>query len=390
MRTCHRMVLGVVFLSVLSVSGWAGTESADGTHRVIVFHQAGCGDCAQVDAWLEELTTVMPELRLEKHDIKDIPSMRLNEALAVQFGIPEQKRLLAPAVYTQAGGLVRGDITFGTLAGLLDATLATEPADWVPDAQAEAVEADTDEAITARFERMTVGIVIAAGLLDGINPCAFATILFFLSYLHIARRSPLQILQVGFAFAFAIFLTYLALGLGFAQLLAQAEAVRTVAVAFNWLLAAVALILALLCIRDGILCLQGKLDETALKLPLFLRKRINATIRQGARHSRFVTAAFIAGVVVALLELACTGQVYAPTILYMLKTGASQATAFGYLVLYNLAFVVPLLIVILLAFQGLSNERLTAFFQKHVALVKFATAGLFLVMLALLLRDLLT
>ena len=44
------------------------------------------------------------------------------------------------------------------------------------------------------------------------------------------------------------------------------------------------------------------------------------------------------GAAISLLELACTGQVYAPTILYMLQAGEGRAA--GYLALYNLAFIV--------------------------------------------------
>ncbi|MBC2596173.1 hypothetical protein H5P28_18040 [Ruficoccus amylovorans] len=354
--------------------------------RVIYFYQVGCGECAQAQSWLEELHAAMPELVIEKHDIHSPEAMRLNEALAARFDLPESQRLLAPAVFTRAGALVRGDITFGSLADLLDNALAAPPADWAPSPGTADLD-QSAESIRQRFEGMTVWIVFVAGLLDGVNPCAFATILFFLSYLHVTRRSPAQMLQVGAAFALAIFLTYLALGVGFAQAISRAGAIRLVAEIFNWVLAVAALVLAVLSIRDGVLCLRGRLNETALKLPMFLRKRINAAIRHGARHRRVVLAAFGAGVIVSVLELACTGQVYAPVILYVLHTGAEKSAAFGYLVLYNLAFTVPLLVVIVLAFFGLSNERLTGFFQRNAALVKFATGGLFLLILALLLST---
>ncbi len=354
--------------------------------RVVYFYQIGCGECAQAQAWLEELHAAMPELAIERHDIQDPAAMQLNEALAEHFGLPESQRLLAPAVFTRAGALGRDAISFGSLAELLDAALDAPPGEWYPSSDTAGLE-QSDSNIRQRFEGMTGWIVLVAGLLDGINPCAFATILFFLSYLHVTHRTPAQMLQVGLTFALAIFLTYLALGVGFAQAVSRAGSVRAIADIFNWILAAAALVLAILSLRDGLLCLRGRLSETTLKLPLFLRKRINAAIRHGARHRRVVLAAFGAGVVVSVLELACTGQVYAPVILYMFHTGTQKSAAFGYLVLYNLAFTVPLLVVIVLAFFGLSNERLTAFFQKHAALVKFATAGLFLLILVLLLST---
>ncbi len=370
-----------------------GQDAPEANTRVVVFYQVGCGDCERVEGWLEELHEAMPELAIAHYNIKAPASLRLNEALADHAGLNEYRRMVAPAVFTQAGALVRNDITFGQLAALLDEAVAAREYDpevaaqWDALLDAELPGTEADSRIAERFSRLTAGVVIAAGLLDGVNPCAFATIIFFLSYLHMARRSPAQMLQVGLAFALAIFLTYLALGFGLARALAEAQAMRSLALAFNWLLVAFALILAILSFRDGILCLRGKLKDTALKLPLFLRKRINRAIRESAHHRRFVLAAFVTGVIVALLELACTGQVYLPTIMYMQQRGTETLMASAYLVLYNVAFILPLIVVIILACYGLSNDRLTAFFQKHIAWVKFATAALFALMVIILLYS---
>jgi hypothetical protein len=91
------------------------------------------------------------------------------------------------------------------------------------------------------------------------------------------------------------------------------------------------------------------------------------------------------GVAISVLELACTGQVYAPTILFMLKTGRNTAGALSYLVFYNLAFVTPLIIIFILATLGLRSDGLTHFMHRHAALVKFCTAGLFFVLFLLFL-----
>ena len=141
---------------------------------------------------------------------------------------------------------------------------------------------------------------------------------------------------------------------------------------------AFALVVALLSLLDGIKCLQGKMGEMSLQLPGPLKERIHGVIRGTARHRQFVVFAFAVGALISLLELACTGQVYAPTILYMLQAG-EQAAA-GYLLLYNIAFILPLVAVFGCAIGGMSSHRLIGFLQQHAALVKFATALLFLVL----------
>jgi len=94
-----------------------------------------------------------------------------------------------------------------------------------------------------------------------------------------------------------------------------------------------------------------------------------------------VIASLVTGFLVSLLELACTGQVYLPAIVFISKGGV-KGTAL--LVLYNLAFILPLTVIFILAYFGLSSDRLTQFFRKRVAIVKFLLAGLFFGLFALL------
>ncbi len=78
-----------------------------------------------------------------------------------------------------------------------------------------------------------------------------------------------------------------------------------------------------------------------------------------------------------------TGQVYLPTILYMLKGG--QQSAWLYLFIYNVAFVIPLAAVFTLAYFGMTSERLVKLLKQHAAWVKFGLAALFLALSILLL-----
>ncbi len=351
----------------------------NGTLPVIFFTQTGCADCAQVRDYLARLRPLFPEIEIQSHNIRDTAAIRLNEHLSETFQVPINNRLVAPTIVAAAGVLVRDEINLDSLNQLLggslgrDATVLTMP---------EQAVAAADARILERFHGFTFAVVLSAGLLDGLNPCAFATIIFFLSYLQVARRTPTQIMQVGIAFVLGVFIAYFAIGIGFYSLIGQLTALEPVARAVNWILAGLVLVICILSIRDGILCLRGKLEETTLQLPRPLKLRINALVRSGVKHSHFVTAAFLTGMAIALLELACTGQMYAPTIMLVLQSGAERLAAFGYLLVYNLAFILPLVIIILLAWRGLTSDRLMDFFRRNVAFVKFANAALFAVLFA--------
>lgn len=345
--------------------------------RLVFFTSYGCRECENVKAMLPRLREVFPGLQVDVHDIRKASAMGLNEALCERFGVPERIRLVTPALFARAGYSIKEDISFARLGELL-ARSAGGDDEWcrVPEQELEQAAAS----IGGRYREIRLGVIAAAGLLDGLNPCAFATIIFLLSYLQVTKRTPRQIAQVGLAFIAGVFLAYYVLGLGLVELVARFEVLRRFGRLVNGLLAAFTLVIAALSARDGFRCLRGRMVEMTLQLPGFLKDRIHGVIRKGARHARFVAAAFAAGLVVSALELACTGQVYAPTILFMLKTGEERLAAMGYLLAYNAAFVAPLFVVFALAMAGLRSEALIRFMHRRAAAVKFATAGLFLIL----------
>ena len=105
-------------------------------------------------------------------------------------------------------------------------------------------------------------------------------------------------------------------------------------------------------------------------------------IRENARVRAFVGIAFVTGFVISLIELACTGQVYLPTIMFVLSVPEMAAQAFLYLVLYCLAFILPLIVVFLTSYFGTTLQQLGLFVTRHTAAIK-ALTGLVFVGLAL-------
>lgn len=361
----------------------AGSLSADGAapkRMVLFFRNPGCPDCARVASLLRALRSEFTDMAVEELNIRKPEDARLNEALCERFEVPEAQRLTAPAIFCGAGCLIKGEITFEALGRMLARAEAAET-EWRRVEEQELARADA--ALGGGYESMGWWIVVWAGLLDGINPCAFATIIFLLSYLQVTRRGPREILAVGAAFVAGVFIAYFLLGLGLVEVVVRLSLLRRIGAALNWGMAAFVAVVAVLSVWDGVLCLRGRMGDMVLQLPGALKARIHEAVRRSSRHRHFVAAAFAAGLAIAVLELACTGQVYLPTLLYMLKTGRDRAGAIGYLALYNAAFIVPLLVVFGGAYGGLRSERVTAWLQQRAAVVKFATAILFAALFAL-------
>jgi cytochrome c biogenesis protein CcdA len=218
--------------------------------------------------------------------------------------------------------------------------------------------------------------ILAAGLLDGVNPCAFTTLVFLLSALAMAGRSRRQILWIGACFTAAVLLTYLAIGAGLLQGLRLAGAFPVVASALRWLLIAGLAVLAGLSLYDYFLVRAGRSQDILLQLPEAFKQRIHRDIRERSRAAGLAASSLALGFLVAVFELACTGQVYFPTLIYLVRVRPG-AGSFFYLLLYNLGFILPLGAVFLLAWLGVGSQRLSAFARRSLAGVKLALAALF-------------
>ncbi len=344
--------------------------------RIVFFRKPGCKECDAVARKLEQLKEPFPHLSVLEYDINKTASVLLNESLSKRFGVPPGIRLVAPSVFSGGGYLVKDDITMERLGQMLLRAGATPSADWlvVPPEDLAAARQD----IAQRYEATGLGLILFAGLLDGINPCAFATIIFLLSYLQVSRKSPRDILQIGFAYISGVLLAYFVIGLGLAKVAAMAMRLGWAGTLLTYAMAAFALVIMALNIRDGFRCRRGQLAEMTLQLPDALKSRIHQLIRHSVRQAHFILVAFALGVAISFLELACTGQVYLPTITYMIQQGETRAVA--NLLVYNLAFILPLIVVFGLSYSGLRSETLQALLKRRAAWVKFGTAIFFLVL----------
>jgi cytochrome c biogenesis protein CcdA len=235
------------------------------------------------------------------------------------------------------------------------------------------------QTIVDRFKNMGWMAVVFAGLIDGINPCAFATLIFFVSYLTISGRQGKEVLWVGGGFTAGVFLAYLIVGLGLYQILELvSETLDVIAKIVYAITGVFCLVLAVLSFRDFKKAKEGDIHDMLLTLPEPMRKRINATIRRGRKTRNYVLAAFGAGILISFLELACTGQVYLPTIIFVSSIPELRLQAFLYLVLYNLLFILPLVVIFVLVYFGTTSKDLTRWLHEKAAAVKFAMSIVFI------------
>ena len=344
--------------------------------HVAWFYQPGCDLCERKEHDLQYLLDKYPQVKVRRFSIDE--DMALNQYLCLQANVPEDRQLIAPAFFVGDSYLVGNEIRGSTLIALIQPYLgsgAAEPwADW------QANETTAERTILDRFRAFGIWTVVGAGLLDGLNPCAFATMIFLVSYLSVRNRQGRELLATGVAFTAGVFLAYLGVGLGFLKFLTSLPGLSTVGKWIYGLTLLLCLGLAWGSLKDYQKAKNGQLDDMSLKLPDRMRGWIRRLIREGSRARNYVWASLILGFAVSIVELACTGQVYLPTIVFVLGLPDWRVKATLALLAYNIMFVLPLIVVFLLVYYGTTSQQLTDWMTRRAALVKLGTALLFVLM----------
>jgi hypothetical protein len=193
---------------------------------------------------------------------------------------------------------------------------------------------------------------------------------------------------VGLGFSGAVFVTYLLIGFGILSFIQHFSFLPIFSRAIYILTIVFALVLGILSLYDYIQLKRGRPSEMKLQLPEFLKKRIHQTIREESKSTRYFLAAIAAGFIVSLLEFTCTGQVYLPTILFVTNIPSLRASALSYLILYNLMFITPLLIIFGVVYWGITSEQLAFFLKKRASSIKLLTSLLFFALAGILILSL--
>jgi cytochrome c biogenesis protein CcdA len=198
---------------------------------------------------------------------------------------------------------------------------------------------------TAAFGGLTLPTVLVSGFADGFNPCAFALLVLFATYTLTmvnavtsdgtptleARR---KLLGAGSLYVGAVWITYFIIGLGLMSFLAwlgQDHLVARVA-------SIVALLMALWMLKDVLLPGVGP----SMMAPGGTHGRMQKAMEKGG-----LAGMLIAGVLVGICTVPCSGAIYLD-IVAVLHASGGGLTGLAMLALYNLAFIVPLVLLLLM------------------------------------------
>ncbi|OGI95701.1 hypothetical protein A2917_00040 [Candidatus Nomurabacteria bacterium RIFCSPLOWO2_01_FULL_42_17] len=216
---------------------------------------------------------------------------------------------------------------------------------------------------------LTIPILVGAAIIDSINPCAFGVLIFLLAYLFKAFHSRRSVLLHGLTYIGGVFITYLIAGLVLLPIISQLGRVSTGAYIG---IGVILIIFGLLEIKDFFFYGKG----FSLGILPSVGKRIEMLVR---KITGKLSTSFFLGVFVALVELPCTGAVYLG-ILALVSLAGLTANNFILLVIYNLLFVLPLVVILLFIHRVGQTEKFEMWREKYRGYMRLAI-GLLLVSL---------
>lgn len=188
----------------------------------------------------------------------------------------------------------------------------------------------------------TLGLVIGSAAIDSINPCAIGVLILMVSVILGGNQdnSTRRLLTLGGAYIFAIFMTYLIAGLGLVYFFSAIPIV--IAEYLSLAVGALVIFAGVLEIKDYFWYGKG----VSLQIPKYFAKKIH----DYSTSKTTVWGVMFLGAFVAAVELPCTGAPYL-AIITILRIDFNF-WAFMLMVLYNLIFVAPLIIILLMVAGG--------------------------------------
>jgi len=244
-----------------------------------------------------------------------------------------------------------------------------------------AVTTTVHSATSAGGEPTTGGIgrhLFWIGLVDGVNPCAFALMIFVCIALRLAGRKGSDVFIAAAVFATAVGGTYLLFGWGLLvgmRHILLSPLVRAIVYGVSAIACCIGVLFSLAAIVKG-----GAPAGVPERWRKWLQRGINRNFRLGTG----LVVIALAGVVASGVEAVCTGQVYLPALLALERERGASLAALGALLLYNLGFIIPLVAVALGAGLGFRTVQLQNWGATQVRWANTALAIVFIVFAVLL------
>jgi glutaredoxin len=335
--------LGLALALLLPVVPAAAAALA--CEKITVYTERGCPHCAMAQVYLSRLAAREPALRIELREVRGDPAAfedleRISREWHLgRLGVPTFDvcgEVIVGFDEPQTTGALIEDLIHGRTRSVAERLRVAVPV-W-----GEIGPADLGLPL----------FTIALGLVDGFNPCAMWVLLFLLSLLvNVPRRS--RILLVAGSFVLASGLVYFAFMAAWLNVFLFAGYSRTLQI----VLGTVAALIGIVHVKDFFALHRGISFSIPDSAKPGIYRRVSAVVRAENLPAALAGIATLA-VLVNLVELLCTAGLPAIYTQVLSYYPLSDAAYYGYLLLYNLAYVFDDGLMVAIAVATLGKRRL--------------------------------
>lgn len=214
---------------------------------------------------------------------------------------------------------------------------------------------------------VNLGVTFFAGLADGINPCAIGMMLFLLGYLIIFADQKQKVLPIGLTYVATVFTTYFIIGL----ILYSSVNSFLANPIYSKISDIIKVILAEVLILAGLINLKDYLlpgDEGfSLGIPKRVQPLLNKLVEKGS-----IPTTVVLGVLVTVFETPCSLPIYVGTLKLLSQQTNQGWQVFASIGLYNILFVLPLIIILILIAKGVDLIKLKEWEHRNRSLMKLS------------------
>ena len=331
---------------------------AQSSPDILLFYGEGCPHCGKASLFLDEIQEKYPSLEVKKYEIY------FNEENRQLF------QEVANNYETEIQGVPTIFINDKALVGFSDRVGET--------LEEEVIFCQSNECLkplgqissqNTVIEKLTVPAVLGAAAVDAVNPCAFAVLIILLTTI-LASNNKKRALYAGFAFTVAIFISYFLMGVGLYSAITYSGLTHT----FYTIVAILAILIGLFNLKDYLW--YGKWFK--MEVPESWRPNMKKVIKSVTS----IPGAFFTGFVVSLFLLPCTSGPYI-VILGLLAKVATRDYAMFLLFLYNLIFILPMILITLFIYFGLTTTEKAEEWRSKKLEVLHLIAGALLLLLGI-------
>ncbi len=332
---------------------------------IVEYYGAGCLHCARVDAILENLTPSYGLNITRKEVYYDAQNRQEMLQDYARFGLNPAGGGV-PTLIIGNRSILIGEMTQERYAAIFSAHESDPSLSGIYTSQSYSSIKELDPAAT-----LTPFVLVGAAIADSVNPCTIAIMAILLGAI-MRERGRRNVLLAAAAFIGVVFVCYLLMGLGLLRVLANPAITNVVFVLITF----ASLLLAVLELKAYLRYQPGFLS---IEIPMFLRPYMKEVLSKATSIPGVAFAALIC----SLFLLPCSSGPYLIVLGMLAKSFTLQG--FLYLVIYNVIFVLPMVIVALVIYSGKASvEEVGAFREANIRSFHLI-AGLLLFALFLLL-----